>query len=319
VALRAERPVVTRCVKLNNYWCIKSARWQGEIGQDEDGHVAFATPERAADAALMLLRRYYLAHERKSALDIVRRWAPAECRSVAAKLPTTLAVKGIANTLRARYLASRARLRMKVAAANRAPIASRALAARATASPPSALAARSAPARLRTSILPVKPLPMLRAPTIAVGLGEPKPATVAPSAPKPIAAAPARKPANRQLMAVAPAMPVALPLRSDATLPAVPTPPISCVPDEQRIRNYASRVAKAVGLQPGDDLKLFDAEGRPQPNLARVMLSMSGFELGWLRADADLVGQAIARAVERHAAAVMAARDAVESGLPPAP
>ena len=30
--LSAERPVMTRCVKLNNYWCIKSARWDGEIG-----------------------------------------------------------------------------------------------------------------------------------------------------------------------------------------------------------------------------------------------------------------------------------------------
>ena len=29
--LEAERPVVSRCVKLNNYWCIKSARWDGEM------------------------------------------------------------------------------------------------------------------------------------------------------------------------------------------------------------------------------------------------------------------------------------------------
>ncbi|HZW46804.1 MAG TPA: hypothetical protein VFF61_04710, partial [Microvirga sp.] len=40
---KAERPFVTRCVKLNNYWCIKSARWNGEIATDGEGHVGFAS------------------------------------------------------------------------------------------------------------------------------------------------------------------------------------------------------------------------------------------------------------------------------------
>jgi len=80
VLLNVERPVVTRCVKLNNYWCIKRARWNGEIGHDDEGHVGFASADQGADAAVTLLRRYYLDFGRKSALDIVRRWAPAECR-----------------------------------------------------------------------------------------------------------------------------------------------------------------------------------------------------------------------------------------------
>src|SRR5215203_4231510 len=108
VALGAERPVITRCVKLNNYWCIKSARWNGEIGADDEGHTGFASAEHGADAAVRLLRRYYLAFDRKSALDIVRRWAPAECRVVGSSgPPVLLAVRGLGNTLRARWLAAR--------------------------------------------------------------------------------------------------------------------------------------------------------------------------------------------------------------------
>ena len=106
VALRAERPVITRCVKLNNYWCIKRARWNGEIGADDEGHVGFASAEQGADAAVRLLRRYYLEFDRKSALDIVRRWAPAECRVAGGSgPPMVVAERGIGNTLRARWRA----------------------------------------------------------------------------------------------------------------------------------------------------------------------------------------------------------------------
>jgi hypothetical protein len=41
---------------------------------------------------------------------------------------------------------------------------------------------------------------------------------------------------------------------------------------------------------------LFAPDGRPQPNLARVLLAMSAFELGYLRASVDLVEEAIERA-----------------------
>ena len=76
--IQADRPIVTRCVRLNNYWCIKRSRWNGEIGSDAEGHVGFESAESGADAAALLLRRYYLDFGRRSALEIVRRWAPAD-------------------------------------------------------------------------------------------------------------------------------------------------------------------------------------------------------------------------------------------------
>jgi hypothetical protein len=106
--VQADRPIVTRCVRLNNYWCIKRSRWNGEIGSDAEGHVGFETAESGADAAALLLRRYYLDFGRRSALEIVRRWAPAECNRIDGPGGlVALAVKGIGATLRARYLASR--------------------------------------------------------------------------------------------------------------------------------------------------------------------------------------------------------------------
>jgi hypothetical protein len=76
---------------------------------------------------------------------------------------------------------------------------------------------------------------------------------------------------------------------------AAPAP--LCGNDEVRIRNYATRIAASVGLRIEDDLALFDAEGRPSPRLAPVMLAMSAVELGALRAGPDLVEAAIARLV----------------------
>ncbi|TXN20213.1 hypothetical protein FV217_18840, partial [Methylobacterium sp. WL9] len=55
----SEPGFVARCVKLNNYWCIKQARWRGELGGDGEGHTGFATAADGADAAATLLRRYY--------------------------------------------------------------------------------------------------------------------------------------------------------------------------------------------------------------------------------------------------------------------
>ncbi|MGY2053119.1 hypothetical protein [Methylobacterium sp. JK268] len=134
---------VARCVKLNNYWCIKRAGWDGEIGADAEGHTGFASAARGADAAVSLLRRYYTQLGRRSALAVVRRWAPAECgapvaiarrpdaagrpevagRPGAAAPPrpaarpaipaspalAALAPKGIGRTLRARFLAGHGR------------------------------------------------------------------------------------------------------------------------------------------------------------------------------------------------------------------
>ena len=340
VALRAERPVVTRCVKLNNYWCIKSARWNGEIGTDDEGHVGFASADQGADAAVRLLRRYYLDFNRKSALDIVRRWAPAECRvspagpSAGSGPPAVLAVRGIGNTLRARWLAGRRPkpVRTKVAAAGGAvPIPQK-------------------PAASRVSAVPLPPLPPVRMPTIMAGIGaappvvsamrplrgpprrQPTPASVAaataaavaktarpPKAAAPASAARTGPPRAKVANPVAaptgmspvpvnvafapPPRPAAVATAAPAQLAPAPQPAsrptLACSPDEQRIQNYAGRMVLGLGLQPGDDLNLFQPDGRPLPNLARVLLAMSSFELGYLRASVELVDAAIARATPR--------------------
>ncbi len=158
--LNADRPVITRCVKLNNYWCIKSARWNGEIGKDSEGHVGFASADHGADAAVNLLRRYYLEFNRKSALDIVRRWAPAEC-GIATGIGSlaVLAVKGIGGTVRARYLASRRGRGVTTFTAS---------------------SRGGKPGRV-SMVLPIR-TPQYRVPDIAVGMGEkPKPPARSPA------------------------------------------------------------------------------------------------------------------------------------------
>jgi len=63
-------------------------------------------------------------------------------------------------------------------------------------------------------------------------------------------------------------------------------------------------MVEGLGLGPNDDLKLFSAEGKPLPNLARVMLAMSSFELGALRASPELVEAAIERASTKIEASI---------------
>ncbi len=110
-----------RCVKLNNYWCIKRAGWNGEIASDPDGHVAFASAEEGAAVAALLLRRYYVDLKRHTAREIASRWAPSQCAAPALAfgvssgvsrmlpqrpVPMGLAPHGLFNTVRARWLAT---------------------------------------------------------------------------------------------------------------------------------------------------------------------------------------------------------------------
>lgn len=261
---RAERPFVTRCVKLNNYWCIKSARWNGELATDAEGHVGFATADHSADAAATLLRRYYLEYNRKSALDIVRRWAPAEC-NVATGIGgmAMLAVRGIGGTVRAQYLASRRKGGAVRYTAKAGP--------------------GGKPGRV-SLVIPMAPkIPQYRVPSIAAGMGE-KPK----KPPEPLVAA-RRKPAKEPA--------------ATASVASKPAPKVqvaaACPSEEQRHRNYASRMVEGLELGPADDLKLFSPDGTPQPNLTRVMLAMSAFELGALRASPELVEGAIERAIAK--------------------
>lgn len=284
VLLQVERPVFSRCVKLNNYWCIKRARWTGEIGGDEEGHTAFGRAGQGADAAIGLLRRYYLDYQRRSALDIVRRWAPAECRTGGgfAGFSAVLAVRGLANTLRARFLASRRSAgRPAKAAGRRAASASR-------------------PAVSRVALAP---MPSFRVPDIAAGMGERKVAPVRSRA----AAAPPR----RRSVASAPVSPKS----ARVTQTAARSASIGCG-DEQRIQNYAARMAEAAGLGPADDLRLFDPEGRPLPNLGRVLVAMSSVELGLVRAATSLVDAALLRAAAGRPASVDAPETTPEPRAP---
>jgi hypothetical protein len=267
---KAERPFVTRCVKLNNYWCIKSARWNGELATDSEGHVGFVSADHGADAAATLLRRYYLEYKRKSALDIVRRWAPAEC-NVATGLGgvAMLAVRGIGGTVRAQYLASRRKGGAVRYTAKAGP--------------------SGRPGRV-SMVIPMAPkTPQFRVPSIAAGMGEtPKPA----------------KP--QQPLVVARPKPARQPVTTASAAPQ-PAPKVqvaaACPSEEQRHRNYAGRMVEGLGVGPADDLKLFAEDGTPQPNLIRVMLAMSAFELGALRANPDLVEGAVRRMADRIAVA----------------
>lgn len=310
----AEPGFVARCVRLNNYWCIKQARWSGELGGDAEGHTGFATAADGADAAVQLLRRYQRDYGRRTALAIVRRWAPAECgvapartargpaagagpRLRAPAVSSAVAPQGIGRTLRARFLARHGR-----GGVARAP----APAVGGLRVQPWSARARLAGHPGRAARSAVKPVAALPRPTadIATGLETTAPSQAGRTA---SAAAPARVPARSgaadptallapdRMVAEAAALPsiaASLPKGSllDLSLPA----PV-CSTDETRIRNYAARIAGSVGLKPEDDLSLFGQDGRPTQNLLPVMLAMSSVELGTLHAARAMVAAAIQR------------------------
>lgn len=291
-SLAKDPPYVARCVRLNNGWCIKSARWPGEIGADGEGHTAFATLADGADAAAHLLRRYYRDYSRRSALAIVRRWAPAECRSASPvrggatpAVSAGLAPRGIGGTLRARFLAKH-----RPGGAPRVAVARGGRAGALRVQPWSRLAGRPG-SRPRTIARVSAPLPVA---DIAAGIGTkagPAPRLRGAEDPSALLAG-ARVPSPERMVAesaLLPAIAAGLPVL-DLRLPA----PL-CTGDEVRIRAYAGRIAGSVGLKPDDDLHLFGPDGAPLPNLAPVMLAMSAVELGTLRASPDLVAGAIGR------------------------
>ncbi|HEY8580258.1 MAG TPA: hypothetical protein VIL72_10260 [Beijerinckiaceae bacterium] len=271
-----------RCVRLNNYWCVKRAGWSGEIAADGEGHVAFSSAHEGAVVAAQLLRRYYMDLGRKSAQAIVSRWAPAECVAVAlpARRPAAagtgaarpaprsaadhLTTRGIGNTVRARWLANRGK---RVAGGRRV--------------------ARAAPVRVAPSRAAPPRVALMRAPSIAVGLGE----RAAPQ-PAEIKLAPVRVAS----LAVSDAPPAPRPSAA---------PLVSCAGDAARIRAYAARMAEGVAASPDADLALFDAQGAPTAALRQVMLNMAAVEIGPLRVSATLVETAI----EAHRKKVLGARN----------
>ncbi|MBL8590330.1 MAG: hypothetical protein JNK46_17480 [Methylobacteriaceae bacterium] len=230
-----------RCVRLNNYWCVKRAGWTGEIAADAEGHVAFAAAGDGALVAAALLRRYYVDYARRTATAIVVHWAPADCAATAALGGQPLARRGLGQTVRARWLAR-----------NRPGFTGR---------------ARPGQRGLRPSVVAARPAPMMRAPAIAVGMGE---------------AAPSARLAALDLLGPA------TPLRA--------TPPrAGCAADGVRQANYAARLAASAGRGPTDDLGLFDAAGEPTDRLAPALTAMAAVEIGPHAISAELAEDAVER------------------------
>ena len=237
LVLRIDPKGLSRCVRLNNYWCIKRAGWAGEIAADAEGHVAFSSSQEGALVAAVLLKRYYVDFKRHSAHDIVSRWAPAQCGGpVAARPGPRLAARGLGGTLRARWLAH-----------------------------------RRGGGPLKRSVVAERIVPRIRAPSIAVGLGE------------------------RDSV---------LPVLNLANLPLISAgaPLSACGNDTARIANYAKKASAGIGAESAD-LKLFDAAGLPTANLATLMTNMAAVEIGPLRVRESLVLSAVAALAERLKAA----------------
>ncbi|ACK52409.1 conserved hypothetical protein [Methylocella silvestris BL2] len=253
-----------RCVKLNNYWCVKKAGWAGEIAADADGHVAFASATEGAVVAAMLLRRYYLVYNLRSAQAILSRWAPAQCGGGALSrgrggglLLGALAPRGIGNTLRARWLAAhRPGSALKKTAKGAGP---------------------GAPApKIRVSIIADRKMRMIEAPEIAVGMGE---RSATPQQPFKLAL---------------------LEMPSLAPLLAAP----SCVDETARIRQYALRAIEGRRLQSRRRSDAFHGRGAPPaPNLPLVMQNMAKVEIGPLAARFDLISAAVETEARREAQA----------------
>ena len=271
-------PRVARCVKLNNYWCIKKAGWNGEIAADAEGHVAFASAVEGAAVAALLLRRYYVDFHRRSALAIISRWAPAHCGGPLVAGPArpfhsikSLAPQGIAGTLRARWLAGHSRGFVIVRPGGTASVRRTTIADRVS-----------------------RPMP---APTIAVGLGEGnrpiKPITLdallqtSPNAP------PSRS-MNGQPRVRRPSV---LAGRDSLTDDALGGGGLSvCTADGNRIAAYASAAAAGIRPAPDGDLALFSSDGRPTANLATLMANMARVEIGPLGPKPGLISAGIAEA-----------------------
>jgi hypothetical protein len=301
-AMAANASPMPRCVKLNNYWCVKHAGWNGEIAADAEGHVAFSRAQDGAAVAAQLLKRYYLELNRRTAREIASRWAPAQCFAApvlaAAQtstggagssrmlpqrpLPMGLAPMGLANTLRGRWLAAH-RLHMpQPHAAARAGL-SKTLPQKPAPMGPDPQAEADAHrarwlaehrVRLPPSSLPAptraSALALAQAPEIAQGMGEPT----------------HRPPAAQKDVASA--------------SPAAAAP--DCSAEFVRIDNYAARIAEGVVGGPDQDLALFDSAGQPTDNLAKVMANMAAVEIGPYKTQPALIARAVDQ-LRRSAAA----------------
>jgi hypothetical protein len=272
---------VPRCVKLNNYWCVKRAGWAAEIASDAEGHVAFSTALEGATVAAMLLKRYYLEYHLRSAQAIISRWAPAQCGLMAsaasrpmvtskpiakgpAKAKTVsraLAPLGIGNTLRARWLAGHRPGSPGIKAAGGV--------------------SRSVITNHPSVITNHPSVVMMKAPEIAVGMGESsldhasRPRPLEPFAPLRLASLGLSEP---------------LPLPNTAA---------NCALESQRIHNYAVRASDGLAASLDGDLHLFEPDGTPTPNLPHMLENMAKVEIGPLAARKTLIEAGVRQAIRQ--------------------
>jgi hypothetical protein len=66
------------CIRFNNYWCVKSSGWQGEVSKDARGHARFDDPVSGARAFARLMYVYRYTHRLKTANQIISRYAPSD-------------------------------------------------------------------------------------------------------------------------------------------------------------------------------------------------------------------------------------------------
>jgi hypothetical protein len=256
-----------RCIRLNNYWCMKKAGWSGEIGADPEGHAAFASAEQGAVAAIVLLRRYYVDYGRKSARAIVTHWAPAQCElsmvPTGAQSPSAatslgpLAKFGLGKTLRARWLAAHGRGGTAITRRG------------------------SRKSLVKRSVVPDRLASPRRPQAIARGTEAREPALVL------------EPPIKSETLRLASVSPPTL-SRDTPLAPAPQSAPVaSCAADTQRLANYAAHAIEGIARSPEEDLKLFGADGGPLPALSRLLANMAAVEIGPYRADGNLIDAAI--------------------------
>ena len=272
-ALKGPTPSVARCVKLNNYWCIKKAGWNGEIAADGEGHVAFASATAGAAVAALLLKRYYVDFHRRTAVAIISHWAPAACGGTGGGASLSgLTINGIDGTLRARWLAGHARGFVTTTAGHGS--------ARGGATPRRSVVAARLPA-------------MMPAPTIAAGLNiADRPITL-----DALLAASPNAPASRSMIGV----------RRGAIVKASGVAASDGGCGGGHVAAYAAEAASGIAAGVDGDLGLFTADGRPTGNLALMMTNMARVEIGPLEAKRALIDEGIAEAFRpgRNPAAAM--------------
>ena len=263
-------PRVARCVKLNNYWCIKKAGWDGEIAADGEGHVAFASAVEGAAVAALLLKRYYVDFNRHTAIAIISRWAPAQCGLLAGGASSAKATSGkfaslgtFANTLRGRWLAGHSRGFVT-------PVAGRKVA-------------------VRHSVVADHVARMMPTPTIATGLGEGGRSTRPMTLDALLRSSPDAPPSRSML-----GMP--RPGRGSGKRASSPGTVSACGYDGPRIAAYAAKAAAGITTGKDGDLGLFAADGAPTANLSIMMANMARVEIGPLGASPALIEAGIAAA-----------------------